>query len=106
MVVACGLYDPDDRMNLAIYSGRGDIEKVKEYIPKVSTLNYRSVKGETPLNSAAYNGHLEVVKILIHEGASCLYEDEYGKTAYETAVEQDQVEVQKYLLSIGECTSQ
>ena len=92
-------------MNLAIYSGEGNIEKVTEYIPKVSTLNYKSLKGETPLNSAVYNGHLDVVKLLIREGASCIYKDDYGRTAYETAVEQNQLEVRNYLESLNECKS-
>lgn len=91
-------------MNLTIQSADGNIEKVKGLAGKVSNLNFVSLKGETPLNAASYNGHVEVVEFLIANGADCQYKDSYGKTAYETAVEQNQLEVQLYLQSQETCT--
>ncbi|GAB1267129.1 hypothetical protein NBRC116493_03820 [Aurantivibrio infirmus] len=100
----CGADDTDDRMNLAIYSGDGNLEGVQKYMPKVSTLNYVSLKGSTPLHSAAHNGHLEMVKILISNGASCDYENSEGKTALVVAIEQKQSKVQRYLQTINGCS--
>lgn len=103
-LACCGFNDIDDRMNLTIYSGEGDLEKVQEYLPKVSTLNFISLKGETPLNAAAYNGHLEVVKLLLRNGASCTYKDRAGNNAYTVAVQQKQEQVRLYLKSINGCS--
>lgn len=101
----CWANDSDDRMNLVIYSGDGNIEGVREYIPKVSTLNYVSLKGSSPLHAAAYNGHLSVVELLLSNGASCIYENSAEKTAFTVAVEQNKTQVLEYFKTIQGCAN-
>ena len=90
-------------MNLTIYSADGNLGKVAEYISKVNSLDFINLKGDTPLNAAAYNGHTEVVKLLIESGASCKYRDEAGNTALEIAEKRNMKEVQEYLKRISGC---
>lgn len=103
LLTACGLQDGDDKMNLVIYSAEGDLEGVEEFITKVDDVNFVSLKGGTPLNSAVHNGHLDIVRYLIENGASCSYKDRNDKTALAVAIEQNHKEVQMYLQALPEC---
>lgn len=105
-LTACGMKDVDDRMNLTIYSSEGNLEKVRELIPKVNTLNYISLKGNSPLNSAAYNGHLKVVELLLENGADCTFKDSTGETAFSIAVERGHKNVESFLQAIDGCSTQ
>lgn len=106
LLTACGLQDGDDKMNLVIYSAEGDLEGVEEFITKVDDVNFVSLKGGTPLNSAVHNGHLDIVRFLIENGASCSYKDGNDKTALAVAIEQNHKEVQMYLQALPECANE
>ena len=49
----------------------GDIDKVKEYLAEGGDVNARGGRfGSSLLHEAAYEGHLEIVKFLIENGAN------------------------------------
>ena len=61
-----------------------------------------NVKGDdTPLYSAAAEGHLEIVKILIAYGADINNSSEFGVTPLQIACIYQKVDVIKYLLQHG-----
>lgn len=103
-LTSCGFVDGDDRMNLVIQSRDGNIGGVKEYLSKVSDVNFISLKGDSPLNSAVHNGHLDIVQLLIENGALCSFADESGKTAIDIAAENGKLEIQKYFRSVKGCS--
>lgn len=55
----------------------------------------------TPLNVAAYEGHIEIVKYLCDSGAHINAKDGRGKTPLFNAVENNHIELVKYLISQG-----
>ena len=57
--------------------------------------------GWTPLHSASYKGHLEVVKYLISVGADIYAENIFGWTPLYYASYKGHLEVVKYLKSVG-----
>lgn len=62
-------YVSEDEEKFFEASAFGQFTKVQELMPAVGNPNYLSFKGYTPLGSAAFNGHLEIVKFLIANGA-------------------------------------
>ena len=85
---------------------RGDVMKVRELIDAVPVelrscyLNFGS-GNFSPLSKAAYNGCLEVVQILIAEGAEVNKPDNFGSTPLYRAVECGHLEVVLKLISFG-----
>jgi hypothetical protein len=66
----------------------GDINTVREILPTIpyDQLNQLEPNGSTPLHAATYFGHLEIVRLLIHEyGCQRHLRNRYGFTAYEEA---------------------
>lgn len=66
----------------------GDIDKVKRMLPTIpyNQLNHLEANGSTPLHAATYYGHLEIVRLLLHEyGCIRHLRNRYGSTAYEEA---------------------
>jgi len=57
--------------------------------------------GWMPLNLATYNGHLEVVKLLLDNGADLAVRDKYGATSLNCASANGHLEVVKLLLDKG-----
>ena len=55
--------------------------------------------GVGPLNWAAWNGHLEIVRMLMDAGANKDARDEWGNTALHRAAENGHVKVVEYLVS-------
>ncbi|WP_346836589.1 ankyrin repeat domain-containing protein [Microbulbifer sp. SAOS-129_SWC] len=100
----CGFYDANDKVNLIISCASGDFEKVKEFSEKVRSLDYVSIKGDTPLVAASYNGHLTVVKYLIQKGATCNFPDELGNTAKSVALERGYKDIVGFLQADSTCT--
>ena len=49
----------------------GDIKVIKELISKKIDLNVKDSNGNTALTIAFQNNHMDVVKLLIDEGADC-----------------------------------
>ncbi|CAF0802642.1 unnamed protein product [Adineta steineri] len=65
-----------------------DINEVKEYLQNIhiKILNERVGNRSTPLHIASYNGHNEIVQLLLKAGASrSIRNRPYGLTAYEEA---------------------
>jgi len=55
-------------------------------------LNQENVLGSTPLMNAAYNGHSQVVQLLLSVGANALLQDNFGYTATNIAVNRGHLE--------------
>jgi ankyrin repeat protein len=79
---------------------RGDLEEVKSLIGKVVDINDFSRRG-TPLSIAANNGHHEILKLLIENGADINYTCYEGWTALYSAVFFGRLEVVKLLIEHG-----
>ena len=84
-------------MNLVIEASNGNLIKVQEYVVKLEDINFVSLKGETPLGTAAYNGNLNVVKFLIKSGAIADYKNAEGKSAVDIAKDTGNHEIYNYL---------
>lgn len=102
-LISCGFIDGNDKMNLILSAENGDLKSVREYLGKVKSPNFISLKGNTPLNTAAHIGHLDVVKYLIDNGASCSYKDQSGRTALQVAIEANNANVVTYLKGLPNC---
>ena len=62
----------------------------------------RGIKGDyTPLMEAAMNGHLDIVKLLIHHGADVNAQSSCGNTPLMLACANGHEQVVKYLLKFG-----
>ena len=68
---------------------------------EVIMVNRTNKQGNTPLHWAAYNGHLEVVKILIAAGADVWIKNSPGHLAMFEAERAEKSEVVQYLLEVG-----
>ncbi|CAG9182975.1 MZA anti-phage system associated sigma-70 family RNA polymerase sigma factor MzaA [Cupriavidus respiraculi] len=62
--------------------------------------NARDANGDTPLMIAAANGHLDVCKLLVENGADPLATDQMGATAYSKALASKKLDVVELLASI------
>ena len=103
IVTGCGFIGGDDKMNLILACKDGDIEKVRHYLDKVVSPNFISLKGDTPLNTAIYNRHLDVIEVLIASGASCSLKDEAGEAPLALAKKIADSAILNYLESKGGC---
>ncbi|CAF3593112.1 unnamed protein product [Rotaria socialis] len=66
----------------------GDIDKVKQMLPIIPyhQLNQLEPNGSTALHAATYFGHLDIVRLLLHEyGSQRHLRNRHGFTAYEEA---------------------
>ncbi|CAF4087502.1 unnamed protein product [Rotaria sordida] len=66
----------------------GDIDTVKQILPTIpyDRLNQLEPNGSTPLHAATYFGHLEIVRLLLHEYGCLRHQQNLsGLTAYEEA---------------------
>lgn len=61
-----------------------DISKLQCLIGKLSVddLNIQDMDGWTPLYNASYEGHTEIVQLLVDNGADPNIKDEDGRTLY------------------------
>jgi ankyrin repeat protein len=91
----------------------GDTERVKELLAhlnsfwypipiKMGYVNATSSNGSTPLHYAAYNGHTDVVKLLLENGADPSIKDNTGKTAADIARERGRIEIANMIENIME----
>jgi ankyrin repeat protein len=64
-------------------------------------VNYRYAKGYSPLLTAAANGHLEIVKMLLAHGAGLHMRTDDGKDALRFAQERGHNQVAEYLRELG-----
>ena len=54
-----------ERTQLMYHSSEGNTSKVKELLETGADPNVQDDNGWTPLNYATYNGHIEIVKLLL-----------------------------------------
>ncbi|GIZ48019.1 hypothetical protein CKM354_001109400 [Cercospora kikuchii] len=64
-------------------------------------VNHGNKEGNTPLHWAAYNGHLDIVKLLIAAGADMWQKNAAGHLAMFEAERADKNDVVQYLLEAG-----
>ncbi|CAF1095302.1 unnamed protein product [Didymodactylos carnosus] len=64
-----------------------NIEKVKEYLITITEheINRLEPNGSTALHAASYNGHDDIVRLLLDKGASTTLKNRYGYTAEQEA---------------------
>jgi hypothetical protein len=64
--------DEINKPTISIWSGakKGDIEAVKEHLAAGTDVDAMSIYENTLLHSAAWNGHTEIIQLLIAEGAN------------------------------------
>jgi len=64
--------DEIKKPTISIWRGaeKGDIEAVKEHLAAGTDVNAMNIYENTPLHSAAWNGHTEIIQLLIAEGAN------------------------------------
>lgn len=89
--------ETNNEMNLVIGAANGDLAKVQEYTAKLDSVNFISLKGDTPLGTAVYNGNLEIVRFLIKSGAIVDYKNAEGKSAIDIAKDKGHDEIYRYL---------
>jgi len=90
-------------ISLAIFAGRGDLEAVKVLLKAGVDINSQDIySGNTALNSAAWNGQVEIIKILLEDpNLDIDFANNRQRTALMTAVGRGHLEIVKILLAAG-----
>ena len=83
---------------LVYYSSLGEFEQVKALLEQGSDPNQTDDEGYSALQAAAENGYLDIVQLLIQQGADAHYKSEY--TALQLAEMADQHQIVEYLKSL------
>jgi len=78
---------------------KGDLESVKKFIEYGVNVNEQS-NGSTPLMLAARYNKVEILKVLIANGAKADAKDNNGKTALQYAVNSNAAEAVAYLKQV------
>ena len=76
VLVGCGPTVPDISMYDAVEAG--NIEAVKQHLAAGTDVNAKDKDGWTPLHPASYEGHQEIVELLIGKGADVNAKVEFG----------------------------
>ena len=76
LLVGCGPSVPD----ISMYDAAevGNIDAVKQHLAAGTDVNARDKDGWTPLHPASYEGHQEIVELLIGKGADVNAKVEFG----------------------------
>lgn len=99
-----GVYrDAGGRTRLQISCDKGNYEQAKKLIEENYNVNDQDNAGNTALHEAALNGHLEIVKLLIRNGADVNMQSfkMFKDTPLIDASANGHLDVVKYLLSHG-----
>ena len=111
-VAACGLFGRKDRKIVGA-AGRGDTAQVERLIEKGVDVNTtmtvehagQTIEGVTALHVAAEQGHVDIVKLLIENGADLdagvTSGQAPGATALHMAAEQNRIEAARILIENG-----
>ncbi len=67
----------DINSQLILAAKDGNMPKVIKLLKEGANVNTKNSSGKTPLNSAAFYGHLKIVKYLISKGA-VIYDESHG----------------------------
>ena len=79
-----------------------DYETAEAVIKKGGDINQQDQQGWTPLNFAAGNGNMSLVKLLVENGADVFRASRDMRTPYMIALAAGRVEVAKYLRAVEE----
>ena len=79
----------------------GQAEEFGEYLVRGLPPNLRNEKGDSLLMIAAYNGHPDVVKLLLEHGADAELANDRGQTPLAAAAFKGDIEVINILLDSG-----
>ena len=71
---------------LCTASGEGNVKRVQELIEDGADVNRVDYDKRSALHIACSDGHYEVAKLLVKEGASILVKDRWGQTPYDDAI--------------------
>jgi ankyrin repeat protein len=85
VLVGCGPSVPD----ISMYDAAevGNIDAVKQHLAAGTDVNARDKDGWTPLHPASYEGHQEIVELLIGKGADVNAKVEFGPLQGMTALD-------------------
>ena len=103
LLVGCGPSVPD----ISIYDAAesGNIDAVKQHLAAGTDVNARDKDGWTPLHPASYEGHQEIVELLIAKGADVNAKVEFGSlqgmTPLDSANNSDRTEIVSILRKHG-----
>jgi ankyrin repeat protein len=93
-----GAKAPDISIHKA--AGAGNIEAVKQHLAAGTKVDAKNDRGRTPLYDAAYDGHQEIVELLITAGADVNANSDNG-TPLDTAIRGNYREIADLLLKHG-----
>ena len=107
-LVQMNLSPPDEVENEIFFEAceEGLPEEVEKKLNKCQDPNAAVVGGVPALHQASFNGHLEVVRLLLEAGASCNQTANQGKTPLICAAENGHMEVVRLLLEAGSSCDQ
>ncbi|XP_071111401.1 ankyrin repeat domain-containing protein 2-like isoform X2 [Haliotis cracherodii] len=91
---------PADCGDLYWASEDGNLEEVKRILSRGVDVNCRSWGSRTPVMRAAWNGHRDVVELLVGEGADVSLVDEDGDNTLHLACRGGDMETVKFVLSL------
>ena len=95
------LPEDDDELHLpelVYWASLGDVEQVEQLLAAGTDPNQTDDEGYSALQAAAENGYLEIVQLLIQQGADAHYKSEY--TALQLAEMADQQQIVEYLMNL------
>ena len=84
---------------------KGNIEAVKQFLADGADVNVKDKDGGTPLSYAAFEGHKEIVELLIAKGAD-LSAKSWGETPLDSAIRIGQTETADLLRKHGGKTAE
>lgn len=82
---------------LILASNLGNLELVEKVLPKTKDINHANKYGETALMRAAIEGHFDVLKFLIKNGADKELKDNFGNNALFYTQKFEHPEIEEYL---------
>ena len=86
------------RPELVYWASLGEFEQVKVLLEQGSDPNQTDEEGYSALHAAAENGYLDIVQLLIQQGADVHYRSEY--TELQLAEMADQQQIVDYLKNL------
>ena len=105
LVVGCGESQPPEPPDLSIHEAvrRGNIEAVKQHLAAGTDVDAKDGRfgNRTPLFSAIYYGHKEIVELLLANGADVNVRSFGGLTPLNMADEQGEKEIADLLRKHG-----